>query len=144
MLTGQESTIEDFIKGYNEQSISVDKLYYKEADVIASGKILVLPESSILAKYNDMLKEHIVLLTLSDQETNMYWYNPKRLSMTLYKTVEYWSLLLHANEIYSVCQFTLNPVKIYDMQISSIISDILNLEKTSIDRNTNDIQEAIK
>jgi hypothetical protein len=139
--TGEESTVSEFITDYSDQQISVSTLCYKEV-ITSQDQKIVIPQSSILSKYDPILKEHLMTRTLTEEEVNKYYYNPKRLSYDLYGSVEYWELLLHANQIFSITEFSINPVKVYDQGVLSVISDILNIEKDSIAENTSEIESA--
>lgn len=132
---GKEYTIEEFVREYNDEPITFKTLYFKEVNKMDSGNKLVFLSDSVLLKYNNDLRNYLVKLTMTDKECNKYFYNPKLLSYVLYGTTELWFLLLHANEIYSTSQFSINPLWVYNTSIMNAINTILNLEKTYIDEN---------
>lgn len=58
----------------------------------------------------DILPQYIELVdvSLSETEANKYRYNPKALSYDVYKTVDYWFLILVANKYKHVHEFNLS------------------------------------
>ncbi len=143
MSANKEYTITDYIKTYNEDSISFSTLHLKEVNTLSSSDKIVLLSDSILDKYDDVLKKYITTKTLTNEEYRKYQYNPKYLSYDLYGTTELWFLILHANQLYSITQFHINPIKIYTSDILKIIESILNLEKNIIDSNEDGITKAL-
>ena len=139
----KENTIEDFTKAYKEERISFATLHYKEVGDKTDGSKIVLLSDSILDKYNKVLDEYLVTRVLTSSEFNKYQYNPKLLSYDLYKTTELWFLLLQANQLFSVTQFHINPIKVYSGGIMRVIESILNLDKRIIDANEDDVTKAL-
>ena len=143
MNLNKEYTISNYIKSYKEESLSFPSLHLKEVDSKINGDKIILLSDSILDKYSDVLNEYLSIKTLSDAEYNRYQYNPKLLSYDLYGTVELWFLLLYANQLYSVTQFNINPVKIYSSNIIRVLQSIINLEKATIDANVEEIKKGL-
>jgi hypothetical protein len=139
----KDYTITDYIKSYKEESLTFSTLHLKEANDRLNGGKIVLLSDSILDKYTEILNEYLITKTFTDIEFNRYRYNPKLLSYDLYKTPELWFLLLHANQLYSVTEFKINPIKIYTTNIVRIVQNILNLEKTNIDINASEVRTAL-
>jgi len=134
----------DFIKQYKEQDLSFPMLHFKEIIEKEDNTKLVVISESILDKYDAILKDIIVTRTLTTEEFNKYQYNPKLLSYDMYGTVELWSLLLYVNQLHSTSQFSINPIKVYNYKILSIIESIMNLEKPIIDENEEYIIRELK
>ncbi len=135
MQMGKEFTINEFIKEYNQETISYGTLHLKEIFEKEDGSLNVLSSESILNKYDEELKNAIVTLTLTDIEFSKFQYNPKFLSFELYETTELWFLILHANGLFYASQLNSNSIKVYNANITTIIDRILNLEKSIIDLN---------
>lgn len=135
----KESTISEYSKAYSDTDITFNSLHYKEKDSVDDSTSLILLNDSILDKYRNDLAEKIVTKTLTNEEINKYQYNPKRLSFDLYGTTELWGLLLEINQLQSVTEFNINPVKVYDGSIISYINSIFSLEKPFIDQNEEEI-----
>jgi len=134
-----EYTLQEFISERKDIDITSTKLHYKEANSLTDGSVMVLPIESILNKYHKEMEDFVTTKTLTTQEARLYSYNPQLLSFDLYGTTELWFLLLDVNNLYSISQFTLNPVKVYDIGIINLINSILNLEQDDIDRNEDEI-----
>src|SRR5574343_232748 len=135
----KESTISEYSKAYSDTDITFNSLHYKEKNSVDDSTSLILLNDSILDKYRNDLAEKIVTKTLTNEEINKYQYNPKRLSFDLYGTTELWGLLLEINQLQSVTEFNINPVKVYDGSIISYINSIFSLEKPFIDQNEEEI-----
>lgn len=135
--------IDDFIKSYKEETMTFSSLHLKEANNKLNNNKIILLSESILDKYSDVLNTYLITKTLTDLEFNKYQCNPKLLSYDLYKTVELWFLLLQANQLTSASQFRINPIKIYSGEILRIIQSILNLEKSIIDANVEDVKKSL-
>ena len=76
---------------------------------------------------------------LSDKEYEKYKYKPKILSYDLYGTTELWFLLLHANELYSESEFNTKRCFVYNVQVLSKLTEILNVEAENIKKNRADV-----
>lgn len=135
----KESTISEYSKAYSDTDITFNSLHYKEKDSVDDSTSLILLNDSILDKYRTDLAEKIISKTFTNEEFNKYQYNPKRLSFDLYGTTELWGLLLEVNQLHSVTEFNINPVKVYDGSIISCINSIFSLEKPFIDQNEEEI-----
>ena len=140
-MFGKEYTIKEYISEYDNLDVTFESLYFKEVYTKPNGNLLILFGESILLKYEEEIKSKIISLKLTDQEYRKYVYNPKMLSFELYNTTEFWSLLLHANSIFSITQFNMNPVKVYNKSIIKTIDTILNLERDIIDNNEQYIKD---
>ena len=142
MIMGNDSKISDFIKNYQTDTITIDKLYLKEIEIHNNDSMILLGED-ILSKYRGEFDEYIDSYKLTDAECRRWHYNPKVMSYDLYGTTEYWFLLLEINQIHSSIQFSMNPVKYFTKNITDIINRILNLEHQVLEINSGDINNAL-
>lgn len=140
----KEYTITEFASESKDLEISISTLHFKEAHTLKNGNIIVLSNDSILEKYRKEFATYEVTRKLTDEEFRKYQYNPQLLSFDLYETTELWFLLLDLNNLYSLTQFDINPVKVYNAGIISLINTIINLEQDNIDQNENEITLATK
>lgn len=143
MQMGREYTIRDFIKEYKEETLSFDTLHFKEVFKKRNGDNVIILSDSILTKYNNELLPLIVPLHLNDSEYNKFQYNPKLLSYELYGTTELWQLLLHANEIFYIGQFSMNPIKVYTANVIDLINRIITIEEPIININKYEVDKKI-
>lgn len=74
-----------------------------------------IPFASLINKYSNYLYEIIITLE-SDATTDLtvYRYNPRKLSLDIYGTTEFWDVILLLNNCKSVIDFDLKEIKIYD------------------------------
>lgn len=130
----------EFIQESREQELSINTIHYKEiVDTGTDGKMMILSDS-ILLKYREDLNKIAYSKTLATEEMRRYHYKPHLLSYDLYGTPDFWFLLLDLNDLSSFTEFDLNPIKIYDGNLPTLIGKILNLEKESIDINAEEIK----
>ena len=91
-----------------------------------SGESIKIPMNALVSDFRDLLDECIIRLDLTEEGQAMYRYAPKRLSLDLYGTTQYWSILLHLNGAHSVIDFTPKKVRCIDpSQIDKVINEIL-------------------
>ncbi len=136
-------TIDQFIEEYKEESISYGNFTKEKLIEKLNGSHIIIPFNDYLIKYDSVLKGYLITLQMTDQECNRFFNNPKALSYELYGTTELWFLLLHANEMRSVNQFTKNPLLIYSMNILDALRSILNLEDEFIAQDKSVINDEI-
>jgi len=86
------------------------------------------------------LKPLVKTMTFTSEEYRKYRYNPWRLSDDLYGTTELWFMLLHINEMFSVNEFNLRTIKVYDKEeLLSRMGEIVNVKATFLTDNANAI-----
>lgn len=134
MMMGNEATVREYIAAYTSDDVKFPDFFLKAVYNATDGK-MILNDDSILNLFESNLKEHLRSVTLTQQEYRKYKCNPKLLSYDRYGTTEYWFLILHANEIYSASEMTMNPIKLYDANIGDIIARIFSAQKEIIDIN---------
>lgn len=158
MLTFKEYTLEEYVSAYRDSDITLDKLFYKAVHSYDDVSSYVMMEDCILDEYlgdliGDVTKnitgdssdiyEGYTLVRLTESEFSKYKFNPKALSYYLYGTTELWFLILRLNEMYSATEFNVNPIKLYNNNILSKISEIINREEDRININEDEVNEAV-
>lgn len=158
MLTFKEYTLDDYISDYRDTEISMDKLFYKAVHSYDTDDSYVMNEDCILDTYHVDLIGNVTrnvtgtssniydgytLITFSEKEFTKYKYNPKKLSYDVYGTTELWFLILRLNEMYSVTEFNINPIKLFNINVLDKISEILNKEEDRININEDEINAGI-
>ena len=108
-VTEQISTIESMDISYRTLHDAAI-LHNKEND-----STIRIPFASLIDKYSNYLYEIIITLE-SDATTDLtvYRYNPRKLSLDIYGTTEFWDSILLLNNCKSVIDFDLREIKIYD------------------------------
>lgn len=92
-----------------------------------------VPYSSITNKYRIYLLECLVKIQLTDEEKEMYRFQPKRLSMDLYGTTELWADLMKLNGAVSVVDFKPSFVTIYDPHtFKKFLNEIMIMDEDCI------------
>jgi len=124
------TTITDSIELGKMQSVSHGHMQYKVQLQTDKGDTVIANYGSIIDKYMPVLNKYIYEWTMPYEEYTKYKYQPKRLSLELYGTIELWSALLSINHVYSISGFDLQTIRIFDpAEIMSVIEEILIKEE---------------
>ena len=117
---------------YEEQlELSHSKLFLKSF-VESNENKLIINSTSLANKYYDYIQESVSVLTLSDKEYIKYRYQPKMFCNDIYGTTELWALLLKINNFDSICDFNRKKIKVFNIDIFSILNEILINEEDNI------------
>lgn len=138
----KESSISEYLEDYHDLDVSYSKLFFKEKHTFTNGdndEEVIINNDSILRKYRKDLDDILISKTLTEDEQNRYFCNPWRLSHDLYGTVEFWFLILEANNLSSATEFTQNIIKVYDSSLPSVIDSIMSLEEDFINNNSEEV-----
>lgn len=91
---------------------------------------VLIPFNPLYSKYKDYFDDIIVEIPLSEKEQEKYRYSPKKVSLDMYNTVDYWSLILYINECPSVIDFTPEKLKIVlNDKINEFINELMILDR---------------
>lgn len=131
----QSGTIQGSIAEANRAKITHNNLHFK-TKVETNTRTLIVNTYSILDRYWDLIVTTLIDHTISDIDMIKYRFNPKGLSYDLYGTTELWSLLMKANHIQSITQFTKSNIKVFNGTIFDVLNEVLILEKNEIQRNS--------
>lgn len=134
------SNITDIIKFGNSLDISHSKFHQKTSFVDDNANKIIMNYNSFINTYYDLMLKNTQVMTLNDQEYNMYRFQPKRLSLELYDTTELWSCLMMVNHITSITEFDLKEPIVFEQDtIFDILNEILILEDSNIKKNKEEI-----
>ena len=75
-------------------------------------------------KYKEYFDPYIEKFDITEEDERKYLYSPKKLSLDVYKTTEYWSILLYINECHSIIDFA--PVGFVKAIRPDILTKLLN------------------
>lgn len=95
----------------------------------------VIPIYSVLDSYMDFITPHSKLVKLTETEATKYKYDPKKLSLDLYGTMDLWVLLLKLNRCSHPLNFVSKNVRVLDPDNLSILSKILQSESQRLNKN---------
>ena len=101
----------------------------------------IVPAQSLVCRYYDALKPHIVEKTFTEEEMKRYKYNPRFLSYDLYGTPELWADLLYINNMVSVSSFNKSTVKVFPTNIIDLIIEIKVIVENDLIDNRKSIDE---
>ena len=134
-------TLKEYIDEYRIQTFRMDKFFLTEWLYNDDGKgdFIKVIEENLLAKHTEFLSANKLLIELTDDEWRKYRCNLHRFSYDLYGTTELWFLLLHANELYSESEFNTKRCFVYNVQVLSKLTEILNVEAENIKKNRADV-----
>ena len=97
---------------------------------IKTGESIKIPFNPLYSKFKDYFDEVTAVVELNEKEQELYRYQPKRFSLRMYNTTEYWSLLLYLNECASITDFDLTSVRfVYNDKIQSFLNELFTLSR---------------
>lgn len=135
-------TLSDFIREYSVEDLRVDAFHLKEVFFQNGMKHkIVVNGDNIADKYSAELEENKKIVEFTTKEYYKYRYNPKLLSYDVYGTTELWFFILMANEIYTITEFDLRKIKMFDAAIISKLNRMLELDKEFLDINSMEVME---
>lgn len=135
-------TLSDFTREYSVEDLRVDAFHLKEVFFQNGMKHkIVVNGDNIADKYSAELEENKKIVEFTTKEYYKYRYNPKLLSYDVYGTTELWFFILMANEIYTITEFDLRKVKMFDAAIISKLNRMLELDKEFLDINSMEVME---
>ncbi len=140
-------TLEEFIRNEHSKNFHMEDCFYKQ--LINQNQKGVRPqlilESSILDQFYAILRPYRVRVYVSPKQQNNYRYNPKKLALETYGSIEYWFLILLANEMFSCSQFSMDKkyIYLYSSGIQKVINEIRNVMRDFIDLNSEEVANDI-
>lgn len=140
------STIPDTIEAAKNAPITHDKLYLSAiCDSSIDKSLVIFNMNSMISKYlEEVKKNHIQKVALTQEEAARYRFNPKLLCYDMYNTPELWSSLLLINNIISQADFTLTTLYVFKPSIIEFIEEILVLEENNINENAQYVENIKK
>ena len=124
MSVESSTTIGEFIDNYRKQPIKFTDFFNKGVLIDDEVKLFI-NDDSILNMFDDLLKKYKVKYKMTNAEYRKYRYNPHKLAHDVYGNTEYWWLILHANELNSASEFSMQTIWIYNTGILDILKEIL-------------------
>ena len=136
-------TIEQFLYNERNKDFKMENAFFKQIINETTITPQLILDSCILNRYDSIIRNFIVKLPITDKFRFKYQYNPKKLAFQEYENTDYWFLILYANELFSISQFSLdkNYIFMYQRGIQSVINEILNIEKYYIQKNSAHISQ---
>lgn len=135
-------TLDDFVREYAAEDIRVDAFHLKQVfwDELTMKHKIIVNESSIVDKYIEELEENKRSVQLTTKEYYKYRYNPKLLSYDVYGTTELWFFILMANELYSISEFDLQKLVLYDSAIITKLNHMIDMDREFLEINSMEIK----
>lgn len=142
MSTIKEYTMEGWIAAFRDEKNKISDFAWKK--LISDGTdVMLFSDETILSKYSSELNEYRNQVPLSPEEQHYYAYNPRLFAYELYGVPEFWYLVLYANEMQSMLQFTTPIVKYYGAGVITVLNTIRELEKENYNSMEHDITNDI-
>lgn len=136
------STIKELINNGKHSTLNTDELSLKTVVTNSLNEKFVVNISCVFEKYYELLTDHAVTVTLTNEEYLRYRFKPRMLSKDLYGTYDLHYLLLKLNNITSVIYFDFTELKVFKPEIISLLNEIQVLEEENrIDNQMNIIKE---
>ena len=136
-------TLSDFISEYSIEDLRIDAFYLQQVfwDKNKMTHKVVVNENSIADKYANELEENKHIVELTTKEYYKYRYNPKLLSYDIYGTTELWFFILMANELYSISEFDLRKVVLFDTSIITKLNRMLEMDAEFLEINSMEVKQ---
>ena len=136
------STIKELINNGKHSTLNTDELSLKTIVTNSLNEKFVVNINCVFEKYYELLTDHAVTVTLTNEEYLRYRFKPRMLSKDLYGTYDLHYLLLKLNNITSVICFDFTELKVFKPEIISLLNEIQILEEENrIDNQMNIIKE---
>ena len=100
---------------------------------------IVLAYHNVITKFYRVLSDHIIEVTLSDDEYDEYVQQPKKYCYDMYGTPELAYSLLYINDMPSVTDFKRRKIKIFTDDIMDIIVELMSLNEEDLEKDQSDI-----
>ena len=137
------ATIPEQIQQGDALSLTYSKLNTQKV-LAVGGDGLVINFLTRLNKYRYPLEQYVQVFNMSEEEYRKYRFRPKVFSYDMYGTVELSSLIMCLNGIVSVSEFNFKQIKYYDPAIKGALLEILNKERKTMMKETDEINEDLK
>ena len=136
-------TLSEFISEYSIEDLRIDAFYLQQVfwDKNKMTHKVVVNENSISDKYANELEENKHIVELTTKEYYKYRYNPKLLSYDIYGTTELWFFILMANELYSISEFDLRKVVLFDTAIITKLNRMLEMDAEFLEINSMEVKQ---
>lgn len=136
-------TLSDFISEYSIEDLRINAFYLQQVfwDKNKMTHKVVVNENSIADKYANELEENKHIVELTTKEYYKYRYNPKLLSYDIYGTTELWFFILMANELYSISEFDLRKVVLFDTAIITKLNRMLEMDAEFLEINSMEVKQ---
>lgn len=136
------STIKELINSGKQSTLNTDELSLKTVVTNSLDEKFIVNISCVFEKYYELLTDHAVTVTLTNDEYTRYRFKPRMLSKDLYGTYDLHYLLLKLNNITSVIYFDFTELKVFKPEIISLLNEIQILEEENrIDNQIDVIKE---
>lgn len=136
------STIKELINNGKQSTLNTDELSLKTVVTNSLDEKFIVNISCVFEKYYELLTDHAVTVTLTNDEYMRYRFKPRMLSKDLYGTYDLHYLLLKLNNITSVIYFDFTELKVFKPEIISLLNEIQILEEENrIDNQLDVIKE---
>ena len=138
-------TLDNFIQEYGTEDLRVDAFHLKEVFFNPGMKHKIVVNGNIISdKYASELEENKRIITFNTKEYYKYRYNPKLLSYDVYGTTELWFFILMANELYSITEFDLRKLVLYDASVITKFNKMLELDQEFLEINSMEVMKEIQ
>ena len=136
-------TLSDFISEYSIEDLRIDAFYLQQVfwDKNKMTHKVVVNENSIADKYANELEENKHIVELTTKEYYKYRYNPKLLPYDIYGTTELLFFILMANELYSISEFDLRKVVLFDTAIITKLNRMLEMDAEFLEINSMKVKQ---
>lgn len=138
-------TLTEFFEKESSKNFHMEDCFFKQILAETGLTPQLILESSILDRYQSLIRRFLVKVKVNEKQRYNYQFNPKKIAYQMYDNTEYWFLVLQANELFSAMDLTLDKgyIMLYQNGIQQTINEIMNVEKKYIQKNAAEISSFI-
>lgn len=118
------STIKSVIESGKELKLTGNDLHFKHVFKNTKNEKVIVIMNAIFEKYYNLMLDHAITVTLTDEDYFKYRFKPRVMSTDLYGTPELHFLLLRLNHMVSVTQFDVKELRVFSPEIVKILNEI--------------------
>jgi hypothetical protein len=137
------STIQELIDAGKRLHYSPDKMHVKDTFINKDGELVIFNIYSLMDRFMDLLDPFIQEVELTDNEYLKYRFQPKRLCVDVYNTIDMAPIILKINNMVSLLEFDQQTIRLFKPSVMSILNEIVVLEKDRYNSNEAEIFKRI-
>lgn len=138
-MASTAGTIKDVVLEGKEKPFTYGKMHYKERLDFTNNTRVIINFDSIYRKYREYLQPYILTVELTDEQMDIYRYQPRKFCADFYNNIELWSMLLWINSMTSSTEFNKKIIKSFAQGISDRLMEIMTMEIDSLEENFIDV-----
>lgn len=131
----EETTVDSVIEAGQTLDISESTMAFHNT----IDDSIVISYHNVITKFYRIISDHIIDITLSDEEYEEYIQQPKKYCYDVYGTPELAYSLLYINDMPSITDFKRKKIKVFTDDIMDIIVELMSLNEDDLQKETSNL-----